>query len=117
MRAKCKALSAKRREQFFKILRQGRGKLHVLPCRGVHETEGHGVEGLSFQMPGILLRAVDLVAQKRMTDRGHVDADLVGPAGLQDAFHIGRIPEAFQDAVMCHCSLPVRDAALHFFTV
>ena len=31
---------------------------------------------------------IDFVSEQRMVDIGHVDADLMGPAGLQPALHI-----------------------------
>src|SRR3954453_7618382 len=48
---------------------------------------------------------VDRVAEQRMTDRGHVHPDLVGPASLQPAFDQRRAIEKVEP-------LPVSDRAL-----
>ena len=49
---------------------------------------------------------VDFVTQDRVMHGGHVDADLMGPAGLEDTFHVRVVPEAFQDAYVRHSGLP-----------
>src|SRR5256885_16030326 len=49
--------------------------------------------------------AVDRIADQRMTDRGHVDADLVGSPRFEPAFDQRRTPQSLQ-------SLPVRNRAL-----
>src|ERR1700722_10013922 len=59
------------------------------PC-GLVEKRGLGLEP----------RAIDRIAQERMTDRGHVDPDLVGPPGLQPAGDEARRSQGFLEAPM-----------------
>ena len=43
---------------------------------------------------------INRVADDRMSDGGHMDANLVGPSGFQTAFDQGRAAESFQQAPM-----------------
>ena len=54
---------------------------------------------------GLAAAPIDRIAKKRMTDRRHVDPDLVSPAGFERTFDQGGIAQNFQP-------LPVRDRAL-----
>ncbi|KAG1429384.1 hypothetical protein G6F57_023142 [Rhizopus arrhizus] len=49
---------------------------------------GAGVQHLPLR-PGNVLAAVDRIGQQRMTQAGHMHADLVGAAGFQAAHHFG----------------------------
>ena len=49
--------------------------------------------------------AVNRVADQRMADRRHVDADLVGSAGFQPAFDQRRITEDIQPFPVSHRAL------------
>ncbi len=59
---------------------------------------------------------IDPVSQQGMSDVCHMDPDLVGPAGLQAAFHIGVTAETLQDPDMGHGPFAVR-ADRHLFSV
>ncbi len=69
----------------------------------MNESYCFGMQGLSFQLEGAFLRSVYRVAQNRMSDRSHMDPDLVGPAGLQLEGTVGIGSEPFQNPVMSHC--------------
>jgi len=53
------------------------------------EAQAGGVEALAGEAGDRLFGAVDRVAQDGVADVGHVDADLVGAAGLQAAAQVG----------------------------
>ena len=95
--------------------------MHVLVGGGVFEAEDEGVEGLPGQeleaVHDVLLvlgeggafeylvAAIGGVVEEGMADMAHVGTDLVGAAGLEDAFYEGDIAEALFDA-------PVGDGVL-----
>ena len=54
--------------------------------------------------------------QDRVAQVGHVDPDLVGPAGLQPALHIGKAGEALQHLPVGHGAAPPRDHS-HFLPI
>ena len=74
------------------------------PVAGMLETEDRGVQGLAARGPrgppaarlgeavGLGLEAgpVERVAEQRVADMGHVDADLMRPPGLELAAHEAR---------------------------
>jgi hypothetical protein len=72
----------------------------------VDEAEGLGVEGLAMEGdPGRGEEAwtIDGIADDRQSDGGQVDADLMGPAGLEPAGHErGAAAEPLEDAVVRH---------------
>ena len=92
------------------------GEEHFLTGAGVDEAEGAGVErlaGADFEAVvdelfigagGVaaenLVAAVAGVGEERMADVAHVGADLVGAAGLEDAFHQRHVGEGFEDLIV-----------------
>ena len=72
----------------------------------VGEAEGLGVEGLAMEGdPGRREEAwtIDGIADDRHSEGGQVDADLMGPAGLEPAGNErGAAPEPLEDAVVRH---------------
>lgn len=47
------------------------------------------------------------ITKKRMADRRHMHADLMGAPRLQTAFNITVFPKCFQDFVMCNGRFPI----------
>ena len=83
---------------------QGGLDVDVLAGQGVDEAERLGVQRLARE-PGLgarlLAGAVDGVADDRMADLGQMNADLVGPAGLEPAGEQGGDrAEVFDDAIV-----------------
>src|SRR5213075_1558143 len=75
-------------EQFLHVRRKGTVKRQTTFRYGVDEAEVCGVQRLAFEVQLIeqisvnaFSAAVDRVADQRMSDRRHVDPDLVSPAG------------------------------------
>ena len=56
---------------------------------GMGKDQLPGVETLSGKAGHRLLASVDLIAQQRMAQMGHMDPNLMGPAGLQTAADMG----------------------------
>lgn len=100
----------------FKIIRKRCIGFDILTGTGMTETKGHGMKGLSFQAEGRFPAGIYLIPQKRMPDACHMDADLVGPSGFQNAFYIGIIPETDKNTVMGNGVFAVWNHC-HFFAV
>src|SRR5262249_48671628 len=70
------------------------------------EAEGLGVEGLAMEDDlgrGEEAWTIDGIADDRQSEGGQVDADLMGPAGLEPAGNErGAAPEPLEDAVVRH---------------
>jgi hypothetical protein len=87
-------LYGKRSEQFLHIGWKGAFEGQVFFRYRMYEAELGCVQGLTFEVQLIeyvsvsdFTSPVDRVAEQRMADGGHVDADLVGSAGLKAALH------------------------------
>ena len=91
---------AQGRQQPLACRRGAASRSEALAGPRMLEAEHGGVERLPVQLcqrrPGVLAQTVrlgleagpvELIAEKRVAAMGHVDADLVGPAGLQLAAH------------------------------
>ena len=94
---------------------QGGLDVDVLAGQGMDEAERLGVERLAVEVglgARLVAGAVDGVADDRMADLGQVDADLVGPAGLEPAGDEGgHRAEPLDDAVMGDAVPPLAAAA------
>ena len=64
---------------------------------------------------GHLGRPVHRIAQKGMADTGHMDADLVGPAGFQGTLDIRVLAQPFQNLVVGHGRTALSRVYRHFF--
>ena len=73
------------------------------------------MQSLPLQMKGIFPPAVDLIPQKRVSDAGHMHADLMGAARLQTALDIRIGAEALQHPVMGDGTLSSGADYGHFF--
>ena len=106
--------------QFFqhgrKFRRQGAGEGDKLLRAGVDELQPHGVEALALETRHGLFRAVDRVAQDRVANMGHVDADLVGAARFQAAADVGEPAQVLQHLPVGHGGAAVEHHS-HFFSV
>ena len=101
----------------FEIRRERRRSFNVLSGYRVAETEDHRVKTLSLQMERACSSCgISFISQQRMMDICHMDSDLMCPAGLQTAFHVGVIPVSLKHMDMCHRGLSVRRHG-HFFAV
>ena len=78
-------------KRFLKGGRQRRAKAHPFPgcrmCKREAVCVQHEPRNTDW---GFQLRRIDLVAQQRMADGEHVDADLVGTPGEQMHIQISR---------------------------
>ena len=83
----------------------------------MHKAEHTGMKRLPLKLIGALRRPIDGIPQKRMSDGGHVDADLMCPAGLKPAFNMGEIVESLKHTVMGHGLLSVLMIDSHFFAI
>ena len=75
-------------EQSAQIGRKRGGQAQALPGNGMGEREGPGVKRRAGDQTG-LFDAVEEVAGQRTAERGHVNPNLMGPAGLQLQLHQG----------------------------
>ena len=73
----------------------------------MHKAEHTGMKRLPLKLIGALRRPIDGIPQKRMSDGGHVDADLMCPAGLKPAFNMGEVMESLKHTVMGHGMLSI----------
>ncbi len=84
---------------------------HGFPCFGVDEGKIYGMQSLAAGPEGFVVgddfveafvaSAVDGIAQERVFDVGHVDADLVGATCFQATFHkANSVMECLQDLIM-----------------
>lgn len=62
----------------------------------VHELPVFAKDGSFYNF----ISTVGIIIKERMTDMLHMDADLMGPAGLQYALYEGDISESFQYLIM-----------------
>ena len=62
-------------------------KFNRLATCGVSEADVLGVEKVAFQWKALLTVAIDSVANDGVVDKGHVDTDLVSPAGFGFDLH------------------------------
>ena len=75
-------------DERIEIVWQGRLDADVGFRERMLESERLGMKGLAMELrfgSRAILGTIDRVADDRMADIGHVDADLVGPAGLEPA--------------------------------
>ena len=99
--------------QTGKIGRQFRPERKDFAARGVLDRQYMGMQGLSAkaleclvcrwrQQPGFGLEAgsIDIVTQQRMAGCGEVNADLMGPSGLEPAGEEARRSEGLDHAPM-----------------
>lgn len=90
-------------EQALHVLRQSAVKTHGIAVHGMLKAKMSGVQRLPAErgqsLPcslgeltgaGGKVGAIDGISQKRVADMGHVDADLVSTAGLQNTAHEAR---------------------------
>ena len=83
--------------------------LDVLPGAGVNKSQDAGMQTLSLRCKrGLALSGIYFIAHERVMDIGHMDADLMGPAGLQPAFHICILPESAKNLSVGNSALAVR---------
>src|SRR3954464_11216763 len=87
-------------EQFLHVGRHFAFKRQSVAFHGVNEPQMRGMQGLALETQRCQHAAVrwtgaaiDRIAEQRMADRGHVDADLVGPSSLQAALDQGGFPK------------------------
>ena len=108
---------------------EGRFQEDALAGAGVGEAEGAGMEGLAgadgeavldelavFGVDGALAdlaAAIAFVVEEGMADGGHMDADLVGPAGFQAAFHDGDEAVALEHFPMGDGPFPLVGIVVH----
>ena len=81
------------------------------------KAENHRVQALTLKMKRTFCRPVYRISQKRMSDTGHVYADLVCASGLETAFDVGVLPKTFQYAVMSDCRFAVPAVDRHALPV
>ena len=82
------------------VSRKIRLKMHRHPADGMGEFQFHGMQGLPGEQVALAL-LVQGITDHGMPDPGHVDADLVRPAGVETdgqgsdiiVLHIGKLPE------------------------
>ena len=116
MKISAAVLGAELLQLRFKFLRQAAAKFHRLAGAGVEKPQTHRVEALPLQTGHCPFVAVHCVAQNRMTGVGHVNADLVGAACFQTAFHIGEALIPLQHLPVGHGTAAVGDHG-HFLAV
>ena len=68
----------------------------------MHKAEDPRMQRLSLKLVRTFCRTVYGIAQKRMSDARHMDADLVSPSRLQPALDMGEILESRDHPVMGH---------------
>ena len=81
-------------KDIFKIIRQRRFEFHIFSGCRMDETKHLGVKHLPLGFKRLFGRAVNQIANQRMTDGCHVYANLMGTASFQFTFHIGIIAES-----------------------
>src|SRR5512141_1581954 len=77
----------------LEVGRQRRGEGQALPCRRMKERQGMGMEEDARECPGLVLAAVDRIADDGVPGRGQVDPDLVGPPRDRLDLEERRVPE------------------------
>ena len=89
----------------FKIIRKRSSKIHGLSTDRVAESQPIRVESLSFY--AAVIRVVQIIARKGMTDVAHMNPDLMCAScfQLQQYKRLGTV--IIQSAVMCYCTFPV----------
>ena len=103
-------------EKGGEVGREVRVELHPLACAGMGEAEGFGMEGLTrtevetvadklhIRRGALALEgdvaAIAVVVEEGVAYMAHVDADLMGAAGLELAFDKGAVGKALKDAVV-----------------
>lgn len=93
-------------QKFYKIIGQGRLKLHIFSRAGMNKAQGPGMKALALNSRGSreIARperyfggAVDSIAQQRMLYACHVDPDLMSPSGFQPALNMIKLPVKVAD--------------------
>src|SRR5699024_6182535 len=102
-------------QKLFKVFRKGSFKFHIFSSGRMYKPQHHRMQSLPLQMKGIFPPAVDLIPQKRVSDAGHMHADLMGSARLQTALDIRIGAEALQHPVMGDGTLSSGADYSHFF--
>ena len=75
------------------------------------------MQRLSLKLVRTFCRTVYGIAQKRMSDARHMDADLVSPSRLQPALDMGEILESRDHPVMGHRGFSVIVIDRHLLSV
>ena len=98
------------------LFRQRAVKLHRIPGSGMNEPEPCRVKTLALEARDRLLGSVDCVTENWMAQAGHMNPDLMRPAGFQAAAEMGVAGKVFQH-------LPIGDGGAavgqhrHFFPI
>ena len=77
------------------VHRQGRAEFQSLPRHRMRKRQTAGMQGLPLQ-PSPSLSAIQFVRYQRMTERGHVNPDLVRSACVQFAANQAIAPVTLQ---------------------
>ncbi len=84
----------------------------------MEESQRHGMQALPLKPEGLLSRrSIDLISQQRVTDRCHVNADLMGTACFQTAFDVCETAKPLQHPVVGNRRLAVLFVDRHFLPV
>ena len=75
------------------------------------------MQGLTGQLIRRFSVAVYIISQQGMSDAGQMHADLMGSAGLQRAFNVGKSLKALQNSDMGDGTLSVLFIDSHFFAI
>jgi len=91
-RRNAKQANLKSAQEGAQLVRQGTGERHIFAAARMGKLERCGVQVIALQdeVVDLFWRAVENIANNRMSDRGQVHADLVGTSGLDLEFEQGK---------------------------